>query len=696
MVLERSRVLLGASLLGLLALTSGCSSTPDDGDDDAEEISAADANAALEINPLDIWAQPIPQGDLQLSVTLNGKRVRATDYPVARVYLRDAGRYTIHVAAPLHEATDVVVDYDGTTNALAARLAGAPTANAGASVGHTMRTLEGKSMPLHSVFIGVQHQFFSSQGRPARRGNNLKLMMDGEEAWGTVRGDVQGARKSIHATTWWWEYGAEWVRKDPNATVDQKWGNTVLGTLESSPATKRVMVGQFWGQDSILSWLNTDSKIRAYASRGNDNFEFMGQANETRGSFDWKVADFSFGERVRALHPEIRDERFDNEGPVVSSVPGHHVDLSAHMPVLQDFADGLLEAASYHQKFMILDEKLAFVGGMNLRQNDWDSSQHQVFDVRRMAPDASASNKLAVINKTRQPDNPPRKDYMVRIDGPAAQDVEDVFHERWEFLRKSGVKHSEYASGYDVKRDIAPVAGGTQLQVTATLPAPFNENAIAETWFNAVRHATKYIYIEDQYFRIPMLDEAIVKRMQEVPDLKLIVITMDVSKTDPACSWSRKEYGMYRQQFPDRAYFFRLRAFDGSAGDPSLAYADIDTHSKMLIVDDVFMSVGSANKNNRGIVYEGELNVAIADTAFVGPARKRILSNILGIGQGQVAPESWISAMVDQARANDQQYATWLTNKSVASSLSATGYLYSLTYPRLDDCYLASVGPDRT
>lgn len=693
MLSNRLRALWAVPLLGFFVLNAGCSSDlGDSGDDTEDAISVADAKAALEISPLDIWAQSIPQDQLTLKVTHEGRTVPISGYPVSRFYLNQAGQYVVHVEAPMHDPADVTVQYDGSTDPSGMKIVTVPTGT-GVSLGHTTRTEEGKSLTAHSLFVGVRHQWFSAQGRPARRGNAVKLMQDGEESWGTVRNDILAAQQEVHASTWWWESGAEMVRTlDAQATADQRWPYTVLGSLEASRANKRILVGQFWGQDSILSFLNTDSKLLAYASAGNDGFEFMGQANETRGSFQWAPQPFTFGDRVRSLRGEAKDEKFDAESPIQSTVPGHEVDLSANLPVLNDYADELLEGASYHQKFMAIDSHIGFVGGMNLRQNDWDSSQHKVHDARRMKNDASYDARVAVAAGQKATDDPPRKDYMVRIDGPTVQDLDDVFHERWDFLRKQGVKYAENASDFPVNRNQAAV-GNTQIQVTATLPAPFNENAIAETWFNAVRNAKNYIYVEDQYFRVPMLDDVILQRMKEVPDLKLVVVTMDIGRTDMACAQSRIAYGRYKAAFPDRSFFLQLRAFDG-AGDPAQAFVDMDTHSKMLIVDDVFMSVGSCNKNNRGIVYEGELNVALADEAFVTDARKRILANILG-SSGDL-PEDWIGALAAQAAANDQIYGQWTQNNGAASSLSPTGFTYSLSYPNLNDCILASVGPDRT
>jgi len=294
---------------------------------------------------------------------------------------------------------------------------------------------------------------------------------------------------------------------------------------------KRVIVGQFWGQDSILSWLTTDDDLAAYAQAPLDGFEIMGQANPTSGQFYFEADPYAFGDRVRAAYETSGS--FDAETAIAPNVPGHYVDLT-QWPVSLD-----VEHASYHQKFMVVDDTVAYIGGMNLRRVDWDTAAHEIFDERRMLFDATYDERLAVKNREELPDMGPRKDYMMRVQGPSAQDAADVFHERWSFLLDQGVEYASNSTPFEVMRDIPLEPNGLQVQVTATLPEPFWEHAIAESWFNAVDNAERYIYIEDQYFRAPMLNERIYARMQEVPDLRLVVITKPINEwADPGCFYT--------------------------------------------------------------------------------------------------------------------------------------------------------------
>jgi phosphatidylserine/phosphatidylglycerophosphate/cardiolipin synthase-like enzyme len=347
---------------------------------------------------------------------------------------------------------------------------------------------------------------------------------------------------------------------------------------------------------------------------------------------------------------------------------------------------------------------------MNLRRVDWDTSQHLVFEPRRMLFGSSLANRAAVAAHNRLPDTGPRKDYMVRLEGPPVRDAQDVFQRRWQYLLDTRARYAEDASAFTTPAPGAPVAGGVQAQVTPTMPAPFSENAIAETWFNAVRQARQYLFIEDQYFRIPMLAEEMVARMTEVPTLRLVVITKPVSEwTDPGCEWTRRTHELFSTRFASRYQLLQLRAFDTQItfgfDETDAHFQDLDVHSKMLIVDDVFLSVGSANKNNRGMLYEGELNVAVVDRAWVREARRRILANLLPAGTSvSDDPAAWFAALGAAARANDVVRARWtaegddlsLDGRPLPDSFRPRGFLYTLTFGPPRDCLLESVGADVT
>jgi len=346
---------------------------------------------------------------------------------------------------------------------------------------------------------------------------------------------------------------------------------------------------------------------------------------------------------------------------------------------------------------------------MNVKATDWDTSQHLVFEPRRMPFEASNSDRADVLAKEDDPSTGPRKDYMVGLWGPAAHDVRDIFRRRWDQAKYDQVAYHQNATSFTVG-DPEWVYGDVQAQITTTLPDPYWEHSIIESWFNAVAQAETYIYIEDQYFRAPMLNEVIKARMREQPTLKLIVVTKVVSEwTDPGCEWTANSYHDLINEFGvSRVKFLKLVAFDTQVtygfDETDARFVDMDVHSKMLIVDDKFMSVGSANKNNRGMLYEGEMNVAVVDPTWVRTARRRIIENLAPNLNLQYVDNFgvWWTKLSEVAAWNDYVRAKWayegddldLDGAALPGVYQPLGFVYNLSFRTADYCLIEGVGAD--
>ncbi|PKN45856.1 MAG: hypothetical protein CVU59_07835 [Deltaproteobacteria bacterium HGW-Deltaproteobacteria-17] len=655
--------------------------------------------ARLQIWPLDIWGQPLPVAGTRLTVTGAAGTVQLTPDPGVEAAFETAGDFTLCLSSDQFRefCTEFTIDAGGL-------ISGMDTTGLEAFgfLSRLNRSTSPDGATLSSIAIGLPHDWFSSSGRPMRRGNQITLLMDGEEAWEAVRKDLELAQHQILMASWWWESDFELTRVLPDhLTLGEaaRWQNTVVGVLESSPAIVRVLVGEFWGTHDIFDWITRDDTILSYAETPGDGFEFMGQGNATSDQFRFEVATFDFGARFTESFPMF-SAIFPDAQWISSEVPGKDVDFS-ESPVGIAF-----QAASWHQKFSVMDQAVTFVGGMNVKATDWDTSDHVVYEPRRMTFESTTAERLDVLNKEAEPTQGPRKDYVLRIEGSAARDSADVFLRRWQHQLAAGAEFSENASPFSLETSPLPESGSSLVQITATMPSPFSENAILETWFNAIRNAEDTIFIEDQYFRIPYLTGEIIARMNARPGLRLVVITKPVDEwTDGGCYWTNVTVGELRQQFPTRFFLFQLRSFDTvvtwGIDETESRFTDIDVHSKMLIVDDRFMSVGSCNKNNRGVIYEGELNTAVYDPVWVREQRIRIVDNILGYPTGALSTD-WVTLLSNAARNNDQVWAAWddegfdisLDGAPLPVGYTPSGFIYSLSFRDPVDCLVEDVGPD--
>jgi putative metal-binding protein/phospholipase D-like protein len=692
-----------------------CEAGPDCDDNDIncyEGGCCPSIDALLEIYVLDIWAQPLPQSEANLSITLNSNEVDRSGYPIVSVPLSQAGSYEVGLSAPEHVDLSLTVEYDGSDTLSGVTLTtGAGAYRQGLALSHEMRNVNGTDIPVHSLYLGLRHKWFSAQGRPARRGNDIDLMINGEEAWAQIYYELLAASESVLVSSWWWMSDFELVRNwatHAYLTPEERWDNTIMGAFEINWVHVRVLIGEFWGDHDIMDWLTTDDALKGYAETSGDDFEFMGQGNPTYGEFQVELTPFLFGQRVRDTHSETAARTFDSEDEIPSTILPYWADLTDW-----PFIDIEIQIASWHQKFLVIDHDLAYIGGMNVKTTDWDSQDHLVFDHRRMNFDATVEEREEVINKERETDLGPRRDYILRIKGPAAQDAADVFQKRWSQAIADEVSFAENSTDFVVQRAIDPLPNGSQVQVTATMPEPFWEHAIAETWFNAVAQAEDFIFIEDQYWRIPWLVDAIAERMRQAPNLKLLVITKPVDEwLDPGCEWTAITHHQLLDEFGANRYrTYQLTTFDSVVtwgwDETESRYANIDTHSKMLIVDDKFMSIGSCNKNNRGIIYEGELNGAVLDPDFVRAQRRRIFANLLPSGTPATDnTATWWQQFVDAAAWNDSVYEAWddegwdIDNGDGSGPLPAeyqpAGFVHTLEFRVSDYCFFEGVGPDMT
>lgn len=650
---------------------------------------SADGN--LEVVPLDIWGRDLDVA----SVVVTGLEDRIDDpsagpgvalYPLPPTALA----LSVDWSAEEHLAGASAITWDSV-----ALTVGAPGSGAVAWSRDT-RVIDGRECPVHTVYLGAEHAWFApSAAAPTR--NTATLHLDGETYWEDVAGVLVETQERVTWATWWWESDFELLRPSDHATLSEseRWGNTSLGLLESLDGVdRRILINRFWANNSdYTEYLNTDGDLRTYADAAGDGLEVVLQGNNTEVPIDepyaGEAAPIDFVTRVAA-----------NTRYAGRAIEGEARRMSAAIE---------LDVASWHQKAMVFDGATAFVGGMNTKASDWDTSAHYVYEPRRMSFDADADAREAVAYGEELPDLGPRKDYGVRLDGPAAADVEALLASRWDAAREDGSLYAENATPFTVEAPAAEPDTGPMVQVVATMPEPWATMAVAETHARAFQAATRYIYIEDQYFRAPMMNDLIVERMMEEPELVLIVVTKPVSDWDGGAMYTSISDQTFRDLFPDRYLLLQLRSSvlitdpDAWFTEAEVEYADIDTHSKMRLVDDRYLSVGSCNFNNRGYLYEGELDVAVLDEGFTTDARTRIFANLVG-------PE-WEGLLTDDAannldvlrmasESNLDRLMWWLDNagdldaeeaEELWDTSSPSGFVYPL---EVSDDYVFEVGPD--
>ncbi len=264
--------------------------------------------------------------------------------------------------------------------------------------------------------------------------------------------------------------------------------------------------------------------------------------------------------------------------------------------------DGSLPmGACHHQKVIVIDDEIAFCGGGDIAPDRWDTSEHLDDDPRRQ--------------KARGVEYESRHETMSAVDGDAARALGTLFRMRWE--RSSGeilltTERDEPApSDEDLWPDCLQVlARNATVGLSRTEPKwrHYPEVREAETLhLAAIAAAKRCIYMENQYFASPIMAEALAARLDEPDGPEIFLVS-----TQHSPSW-------FDRMTMDRTrvlFLKRLKSVD--VHNRCHAYYPLTkkgrgviVHSKLAIIDDELVRIGSANLNNRSTGFDTECDLSM-------------------------------------------------------------------------------------
>jgi len=263
------------------------------------------------------------------------------------------------------------------------------------------------------------------------------------------------------------------------------------------------------------------------------------------------------------------------------------------------YDDSFPIGASHHQKLVVIDGALAFCGGLDLTRSRWDTSDHKPGDVRRknIGEDAGYA---------------PFHDAEIAVDGAAARVIEDVIRDRWESatgnaLPASQVDNDPWPESLEVAVTHVDVGVARTMAPYAGSPAI---GEVQQLYLDMIAAAKRYIYIENQYFTSEVLSDALAKRLAE-PDGPEIVAVLRLS----VHGWlEAPTMGTLRtvvlRKLRDADVHGRFHAYHPHIPDlPGGQCCDL--HTKLMVVDDEWLRIGSANFANRSMGLDSECDVAI-------------------------------------------------------------------------------------
>jgi phosphatidylserine/phosphatidylglycerophosphate/cardiolipin synthase-like enzyme len=253
----------------------------------------------------------------------------------------------------------------------------------------------------------------------------------------------------------------------------------------------------------------------------------------------------------------------------------------------------------HHEKLVIADGEVAFVGGIDLTSfagDRLDSGGH---------PERGSFGW---------------HDAAARIRGPAVADVAGHFRLRWAEV-----------TGEELPAPEPPApAGEVELQIVRTVPEriyrrlPRGEFSILESYLRALRSAQSLVYVENQFLWSPEVVSVLEEKVRHPPNERFRVLAMLPAKPNNGSDDTRGQLGVLAAADDGRGRFLACTLHQ-TGGDGRPVYI----HAKIAIVDDEWLTLGSANLNGHSLFNDTEMNVVVQDPALAKATRLQLWSEHL-------------------------------------------------------------------
>ena len=303
-------------------------------------------------------------------------------------------------------------------------------------------------------------------------------------------------------------------------------------------------------------------------------------------------------------------------------LPIYRLDWSTHRRLKFCLDDQFPLGASHHQKVVVIDDSLAFAGGLDLTRGRWDTSQHQADDPRRQAVDGGS---LPIR---------PYHDMQMAVSGSAAAALGCLARERWRRATSKKLPVPQVGSANYWPEQLSVDIEDVDVAIVRTEPE-YGESVgvreVEQLYLDSIAAARDYIYIENQFFTAPSISNALAKRLAE-PDGPEVVLNLALNTE----GWlSQQSMDMMRvrliSELREADKYSHLAVYYPEK--PDLHGLSINLHAKVMIMDDCFVRVGSANLNNRSMGLDTECDLAIEaaiDDSRVQDAIRGLRNRLLG------------------------------------------------------------------
>jgi phosphatidylserine/phosphatidylglycerophosphate/cardiolipin synthase-like enzyme len=286
--------------------------------------------------------------------------------------------------------------------------------------------------------------------------------------------------------------------------------------------------------------------------------------------------------------------------------------------------------ACHHQKVLVVDDGLAFSGGIDITGHRWDTSAHRVDEPLRRTPTGKVYG--------------PYHEVQAMMDGPVAASFGALARDRWRAAADEALPPVEPSAADLWPEEVTPDLTGVDVAISRTLPQYGAQPAVRECealFLDAIANARRCLYIENQYFTNERLADALAARLREPhgPEVVIAVPRDSHGWLEHQTVGAMRDSVFRRLIAADTFHRLRLVAPVASRARDAATFV----HSKVMIVDDTFLRIGSANCSHRSMGVDTECDVAVEASghqtvaAGIVRVRDRLLGEHLGLSTDDVS-----------------------------------------------------------
>jgi len=281
---------------------------------------------------------------------------------------------------------------------------------------------------------------------------------------------------------------------------------------------------------------------------------------------------------------------------------------------------------AHHEKIVIIDGKIALCGGVDLCAERWDTPLHLYTDPRR-----------SLNWKTEH--HGPFHDLSVQVTGPVCSSILAHIGQRWSHI--SNIPFPKCDEKYFSK-----IRGGHQVYISRTIAnidagqrgSPITRE-IEFLLRDLIRNVKRRLILEGQYYWSHLLNDSLISKMKQMKgkNFQVYLFLTDLTKMKSLTRYMSFFQLSLLQKLQEAAKEYDTKLFIGYPysypqdlypHDPKPIYV----HSKIVIVDNTFLSIGSANFASRAFRSDTELNLTLsaqnqAEMSYIDRFSRKVLNH---------------------------------------------------------------------